>query len=168
MAGTEDRALQRAKEKQEEAMELVGKLRAQVREAKASQNPAGLHGAAIAAGSGVLLGVAEAGQLGSFMGKPITVAHLVPVIGYAMERLTDGKPPGGLAGDAYRVVQLAGHVQVADGARELARTGVGLARAYLGMNRPAAGPSPRSAGPAAHPSPEPATVVDESGQPVTS
>lgn len=164
----EERALQRAKEKQEEAMELVGKLRAQVREAKNAQGPVGFHRKAIAAGAGLTLAIAEAGRIGTLFGRPVTVADLLPLADFGVEKLTDGKPPGGFAGDCVRVLAQAGDVQVAEVARNAARTGIGLARAYLTMNRPAAGPSPRSAGPAGHPSPEPATVVDESGQPVTS
>lgn len=167
MAGTEDRALQRAKEKQEEVMELVGKLRAQVREAKNAQGPVGFHRKAIAAGSGLLLAVAEAGRVGSLFGREVTMADLLPLADYGVEKLTDGKPPGGIAGDFVRVLAQAGDVQVADATRGLARTGIQLARSYLTMNRPD-GASQKPAGQTSHPSPEPATVVDEAGQPVTS
>lgn len=163
-----DKALIKAQQRADEALELANKFKSQLKEARASASPTGMHRKAIAAGAGVVLGIAEAGKVGSLFGRDVTVAHLLPAVDFLVEKVTDGKPPGGLAGDVVRVLGQAGDVQVADGARELTRTGIGLLRAYLGMNRPAAGPSPRSAGPAAHPSPEPATVVDETGRPVTS
>lgn len=167
MAGPEDRALARAHEKRDEALELASKLRAQLKEAKATQGPTGLHRKAIAAGSGLLLAVAEAGRVGSLFGRDVTMADLLPFADYSVEKLTDGKPPGGIAGDLVRVLAQAGDVQVADATRGLARTGIQLARAYLTMNRPD-GASQKPAGQTSHPSPEPATVVDEAGQPVTS
>ena len=148
-------------------MELVSKLRAQVREAKNAQGPTGLHRKSIAAGAGVTLAICEAGRIGTLFGRAVTVAELLPVLDYGVEKITDGKPPGGFAGDMVRTLSMAGDVQVAELSRNAARTGIGLVRAYLGMNRPEATSSTKQTGPATHPSPEPATVVDETGAPIT-
>lgn len=166
MAG-DDRALIKAKEKQAEALELVGKLRGQLREAKAAQEPVGMHRKAIAAGAGALLAIAEAGRVGSLFGREITMADLLPAADYAIEKFTDGRPPGGIAGDMVRVLNKAGDVQVASATRELTRTGITLVRGYLGMNRQEPASSNTSSS-KPHPAPEPATVVDENGQPVSS
>ena len=159
----DDRALERVKRELDKRDEELSDLRKKLKDQRSKLPAVGLERKAHAAAGGVLLGIAEEGKIGQIMGHDITVAHFLPVLDYSIDKFTDGKPPGGLAGDIVQSIRQAGDAQTVLTVKDLTRMGVTMARAYLGMNRPSGDAQKTEA---AHPAPE-ATVINQDGSPVT-